>query len=246
MNDLRPTCSWRSCPICCGQYFARSRRCRLLTHVPGRGGSRRRCRARRPCPGCEWTERTDLDRRCSHGARWITFLSSNCAAPRCTEGSPGWDRVRTAASPLPTSEPPRVRAMNTASARARPKSAPGPVHSDRNSAAELCRRHSAPVGCDCRTRDVRTLQSSPATGSTGESAELGVLKQIGLPMRELGSISAGIEAQFMTNLGMAAQRSSTASVPTMGTGDFGEAPALSKSSHQRRPWRGEGLHCSNE
>jgi 3-oxoacyl-[acyl-carrier-protein] synthase II len=77
------------------------------------------------------------------------------------------------------------------------------------------------------------------------SAELHVLKEIGLPVRNTGTyIGHGVDTQFMANLGIgcAAVEHGKLFAPT-GSGDFGNSPAdLSQVVVTSvGNWRGEGL-----
>jgi 3-oxoacyl-[acyl-carrier-protein] synthase II len=77
------------------------------------------------------------------------------------------------------------------------------------------------------------------------SAELAVLKEIGLPVRNTGTyIGHGVDTQFMANLGIgcAAIEHGKLFAPT-GTGDFGDSPAGLRQVVVTSigNWRGEGL-----
>ena len=92
-------------------------------------------------------------------------------------------------------------------------------------------------------------QAGIISGATGfepaTSAELRVLKQIGLPVRNTGTyIGHGVEAQFIANLGIAcaALEHGKLFAPT-GTGDIGESPSSLSQIVVTNVgnWRGEGL-----
>ena len=187
-----------------------------------------------------------------NGARWDVLLAFELSGVVLKgKFAPVWDRgpdggiafaTMGAFVVLESSEHAKARG-------ARPRSRISPVYSDRNlrqpgaAEASLRRQWQAISG------QVDRAHAAVVSGASGlqpaTSAELAVLKEIGLPVRNTGTyIGHGVDTQFMANLGIgcAAIEHGKLFAPT-GSGDIGDSPAeltqIVVTSVGN--WRGEGL-----
>ena len=188
----------------------------------------------------------------AHGARWDLLLVFEFAGAVLKDKfAPVWDRGPRggvayaslgAFLVIECSEHAKARGM-------RPRARLGPILSDRNlrtpgeiEAALRREWHAVENNID---RTHAAVISGAAGLEPATSAELSVLKEIGLPIRNTNTyIGHGIEAQFMANVGIAcAAIGHRRLFAPMGTGDMGDSPAdLSQIVVTSvGPWRGEGL-----
>jgi len=187
-----------------------------------------------------------------HGTRWDVLLAFELGgvvlkgkfAPVWDRGPEGGIAFATMGAFLVLESPDHARARG-----ARPRARISPVLSDRNlrrsgeAEASLRRQWNAIAGRIDRGR--AAIISGAAGLEPATAAELVVLKEIGLPVRNTGTyIGHGVDTQFMANLGIgcAAIDHGKLFAPT-GTGDFGESPPdLSQIVVTSvGNWRGEGL-----
>jgi 3-oxoacyl-[acyl-carrier-protein] synthase II len=132
---------------------------------------------------------------------------------------------------------------------ARPRASLSPVYSDRNMREEGEAEASLRRQWQAIAPRVDRAHAAVISGAAGlepaTSAELHVLKEIGLPVRNTGTyIGHGVDTQFLANLGIgcAVIEHRKLFAPT-GSGDFGESPSdLSQVAVTSvGNWRGEGL-----
>jgi 3-oxoacyl-[acyl-carrier-protein] synthase II len=188
----------------------------------------------------------------SHGARWDLLLIFELGAAALQgKFAPVWDRGPQGGVAFATLGAFLVlESRDHAEARgARPRGRLAPIFSDRN------RRQKGDTEATLRHQwraieaQVDRGHAAIISGATGlepaTAAELGVLGEIGLPVRNTGTyIGHGIDAQFMANLGIACAvlEHGKLFAPT-GSGDRGESPpGLSQVAVTSvGSWRGEGL-----
>ncbi len=187
-----------------------------------------------------------------HGTRWDVLLTFELGGVALkNKFAPVWDRgpdggiafaTLGAFVVLESSEHAKARG-------ARPRTRISRVFSDRNlrqpgEAEAALRRH-----WDAIAGQVDRAHAAVISGAAGlepaTSAELAVLKEIGLPVRNTGTyIGHGVDTQFLANLGIgcAAIEHGKLFAPT-GTGDIGDSPPdLSQVVVTSvGNWRGEGL-----
>jgi len=187
-----------------------------------------------------------------NGTRWDVLLAFELGGVVLKgEFAPVWDRgpqggiaFATIGAFLVLENPDHAKARG-----ARPRARISQVFSDRNvrrpgeAEASLRRQWSAIAGRIDRAH--AAVLSGAAGLEPATSAELAVLKEIGLPVRNTGTyIGHGVDTQFMANLGIgcAALGHGKLFAPT-GSGDFGESPPdlaqIVVTSVGN--WRGEGL-----
>ena len=188
----------------------------------------------------------------AHGARWDLLLVFEFAGAVLKDKfAPVWDRGPRggvayaslgAFLVIECSEHAKARGM-------RPRARLGPILSDRNL------RTPGEIGAALRREwhavenNIDRTHAAVISGAAGlepaTSAELSVLKEIGLPIRNTNTyIGHGIEAQFMANVAIACAAIGHGRLfAPMGTGDMGDSPAdLSQIVVTSvGPWRGEGL-----
>jgi len=187
-----------------------------------------------------------------HGARWDVLLAFELGGVALRDKfSPVWDRGPHGGIALAT-----MGAFLTLESRehalargARPRARLSPISADRNlrkpgeTEASLRRQWEA---LSPRIDRARAVVISGAAGfEPATSAELSVLKEIGLPVRNTGTyMGHGVDTQFMANLGIgcAVLEHGKLFAPT-GTGDTGDSPpSLSQVIITGvGNWRGEGL-----
>jgi 3-oxoacyl-[acyl-carrier-protein] synthase II len=187
-----------------------------------------------------------------HGTRWDVLLAFELGGAVLKEKfAPVWDRGPAGGIAFATMGAFLVlESREHAEARgARPRARILPVLSDRNlrqaGEAELSLRRQWDAMAPQLNRAHAAVISGAAGLEPATSAELHVLKDIGLPVRNTGTyIGHGVDTQFMANLGIgcAAIEHRKLFAPT-GTGDFGDSPAdLSQVVVTSvGNWRGEGL-----
>jgi 3-oxoacyl-[acyl-carrier-protein] synthase II len=188
----------------------------------------------------------------SHGTRWdILLIFELGGAALKGKFAPVWDRGPEGGVAFATLGAFLVlESRDHAQARgARARARISPICSDRNlrypgeTEATLRRQWNAIAA------KVDRVHAGVISGATGlepaTSAELHVLKEIGLPVRNTGTyIGHGVDAQFMANLGIACTVLDHGKLfPPTGMGDVGESPpALSQVVVTSvGSWRGEGL-----
>jgi 3-oxoacyl-[acyl-carrier-protein] synthase II len=132
---------------------------------------------------------------------------------------------------------------------AKPRARISKVYSDRNARTEGAAEANLRREWQAISAEVDRKHAAIISGAAGlepaTSAELTVLKDIGLPVRNTGTyIGHGVDSQFMANLaiGCAVIEHGKLFAPT-GTGDIGESPpGLSQVVVTSvGNWRGEGL-----
>jgi len=187
-----------------------------------------------------------------HGPRWDVLLAFELGGVVLKDKfAPVWDRgpdggiaFATMGAFLVLESPEHAQARG-----AHPRARISPVYSDRNL------RHGDEAEASLHRQwekiapKVDRAHAGIISGAAGlepaTSAELHVLKEIGLPVRNTGTyIGHGVDTQFMANLGIgcAAVEHGKLFAPT-GSGDFGNSPAdLSQTVVTSvGNWRGEGL-----
>jgi len=188
----------------------------------------------------------------AHGARWDLLLVFEFAGAVLKDKfAPVWDRgPRGGVAYASLGAFLVIESSEHAKARGkRPRARLGPILSDRNlrtpgeiEAALRREWHAVENNID---RTHAAVISGAAGLEPATSAELSVLKEIGLPIRNTNTyIGHGIEAQFMANVGIACAAIGHGRLfAPMGTGDMGDSPAdLSQIVVTSvGPWRGEGL-----
>ncbi len=187
-----------------------------------------------------------------HGARWDVLLAFELGGVALRDKfAPVWDRGPQGGLALATMGAfLMLESREHAQARgARPRARLLPVYSDRNvrqpgeAEASLKRQWEALAP---RVDHAHAVVISGAAGvEPATSAELSVLKEIGLPVRNTGTyIGHGVDTQFMANLGIACAvlEHGKLFAPT-GSGDTGASPpSLSQVLVTSvGNWRGEGL-----
>jgi 3-oxoacyl-[acyl-carrier-protein] synthase II len=187
-----------------------------------------------------------------HGTRWDVLLAfelgsvvlKNKFAPVWDRGPEGGIAFATIGAFL------MLESKEHAMARgARPRARISQVLSDRNArkpgAAEASLRRQWDALADQVDRAHCAVISGAAGLQPATSAELAVLKEIGLPIRNTGThIGHGVDTQFMANVGIgcAALEHGKLFAP-MGSGDSGASPAGLRQIVVTGVgnWRGEGL-----
>jgi 3-oxoacyl-[acyl-carrier-protein] synthase II len=187
-----------------------------------------------------------------HGTRWDVLLAFELGGVVLkNKFAPVWDRGPEGGIAFATMGAFLIlESKEHATARgARPRARISPVLSDRNvrkpgeTEASLRRQLNAVAA------EVDHAHSAVISGASGlepaTSAELAVLKEIGLPVRNTGThIGHGVDTQFMANLGIgcATVEHGKLFAPT-GTGDSGASPARLRQIVVTGVgnWRGEGL-----
>jgi 3-oxoacyl-[acyl-carrier-protein] synthase II len=187
-----------------------------------------------------------------HGTRWDVLLAfelggvvlKNKFAPVWDRGPEGGIAFATMGAFL------MLESKEHAVARgARPRVRISQVFSDRNVRQPGDAEASLRRQWDAITRQVDRAHSAVISGAAGlqpaTSAELTVLKEIGLPVRNTGThIGHGVDTQFMANLGIgcAAIEHGKLFAP-MGSGDAGASPEGLRQVVVTSigNWRGEGL-----
>jgi 3-oxoacyl-[acyl-carrier-protein] synthase II len=188
-----------------------------------------------------------------HGTRWDVLLAFELGGVVLKDRfAPVWDRGPKGGIAFATMgaflvlESREHALARGATARARIS----PVYSDRNprhaDEAEVALRRQ----WDAIAPRVDRAHAAVISGASGlepaTSAELHVLKHIGLPVRNTGTyIGHGVDTQFMANLGIACGAIGHGKLfaPT-GSGDIGQSPAAGLSQAVVTSvgnWRGEGL-----
>jgi 3-oxoacyl-[acyl-carrier-protein] synthase II len=187
-----------------------------------------------------------------HGTRWDVLLAFELGGVVLKDKfAPVWDRgpeggiafgTMGAFLVLESSEHAKARG-------AKPRAKISPVFSDRNARGEGEAEASLKRQWEAIAPQVDRAHAAIISGAAGlepaTSAELHVLKDIGLPVRNTGTyIGHGVDTQFMANLGIgcAAIEHGKLFAPT-GSGDSGESPSgLSQVVVTSvGNWRGEGL-----
>jgi len=187
-----------------------------------------------------------------HGTRWDVLLAFELGGVVLKDKfAPVWDRgpeggiafgTMGAFLVLESSEHAKARG-------AKPRAKISPVFSDRNARSEGEAEASLKRQWDAIAPQVDRAHAAIISGAAGlepaTAAELHVLKEIGLPVRNTGTyIGHGVDTQFMANLGIgcAAIEHGKLFAPT-GSGDSGESPPdLSQVVVTSvGNWRGEGL-----
>ncbi len=187
-----------------------------------------------------------------HGTRWDVLLAFELGGVALRDKfAPVWDRGPEGGIALATMGAFLVlESREHAKARgARARARISTVFSDRNlrqpGEAEASLRHQ----WDAIAAKVDRAHAAIISGAAGlepaTSAELRVLKDIGLPVRNTGTyIGHGVDTQFIANLGIACAviEHGKLFAPT-GSGDIGESPpSLSQAVVTSvGNWRGEGL-----
>jgi 3-oxoacyl-[acyl-carrier-protein] synthase II len=187
-----------------------------------------------------------------HGPRWDVLFSFELTnAPLQGKFAPVWDRGPHGGLAFATMGAFLVlESREHAQARgARPKARISEVYSDRNlrkpgDIETTLRRQLETIGPQLE-RDHAAVISGASGLEPATAAELSVLKELGLPVRNAGTyIGHGVDAQFAANIGIAsaALEHGKLFVPA-GSGDTGESPpALSQILVTSvGNWRGEGL-----
>jgi 3-oxoacyl-[acyl-carrier-protein] synthase II len=187
-----------------------------------------------------------------HGTRWDVLLAFELGGVVLKDKfAPVWDRGPEGGIAFATMGAfLMLESKEHAVARgARPRARISQVYSDRNvrqpgdAEASLRRRWDAIAG------QVDRAHSAVISGAAGlqpaTSAELTVLKEIGLPVRNTGThIGHGVDTQFVANLGIgcAAIEHGKLFAPT-GSGDAGASPEGLRQMVVTSigNWRGEGL-----
>jgi len=187
-----------------------------------------------------------------HGTRWDVLLAFELGGVVLKDKfAPVWDRGPQGGIAFATMGAFLVlESKEHATARgARPRARISRVLSDRNVRKPGDAEASFRRQWNTITAEVDRAHCAVISGAAGlepaTSAELTVLKEIGLPVRNTGTyIGHGVDTQFMANLGIgcATIEHSKLFAPT-GTGDSGTSPA---GLHQIvvtsiGNWRGEGL-----
>ena len=187
-----------------------------------------------------------------HGPRWDVLLAFELGGVALKDKfAPVWDRGPQGGIAFATMGAFLVlESSDHAKARgARPRARIAPVLSDRNlrqaGAAEASLRRQWEAIASRVDRPHAAIISGASGFEPATSAELAVLKEIGLPVRNTGTyIGHGVDTQFMANLGIgcAAIEHGKLFSPT-GSGDFGDSPpGLSQIVVTCvGNWRGEGL-----
>ena len=187
-----------------------------------------------------------------HGTRWDVLLAfelggvvlKNNFAPVWDRGPEGGIAFATMGAFLVLESEAHARARG-----ARPRARISKVFSDRNARRPGAAEASLRRQWDAIAPQVDRAHAAVISGAAGlepaTSAELAVLKEIGLPVRNTGTyIGHGVDTQFMANLGIgcAAIEHGKLFAPT-GTGDFGDSPAGLRQIVVTSigNWRGEGL-----
>jgi len=187
-----------------------------------------------------------------HGTRWDVLLAfelggvalKNNFAPVWDRGAEGGIAFATMGAFLVLESEAHAKVRG-----ARPRARISQVFSDRNARlpgeAEASLRRQWDVVAPQVDRAHAAVISGAAGLQPATSAELAVLKEIGLPVRNTGTyIGHGVDTQFMANLGIgcAAIEHGKLFAPT-GTGDFGDSPAGLRQIVVTSVgnWRGEGL-----
>jgi 3-oxoacyl-[acyl-carrier-protein] synthase II len=187
-----------------------------------------------------------------HGSRWDVLLSFELGGVVLKDKfAPVWDRGPDGGIAFATMGAFLVlESSDHAKARgARPKARISQVFSDRNvrkpgeTEASLRRQWDAIAPKIDRTH--AAVISGAAGLEPATSAELHVLKEIGLPVRNTGTyIGHGVDTQFMANLGIGCAAIEHGKLfAATGTGDIGASPSgLSQVVVTSvGNWRGEGL-----
>ena len=187
-----------------------------------------------------------------NGARWDVLLAFELGgvvlkgrfAPVWDRGPQGGIAFATMGAFLVLESPDHAKARG-----ARPRARISPVFSDRNlrrpGEAEASLRRQWQKIADRIDRPHAAVISGAAGLEPATSAELSVLKEIGLPVRNTGTyIGHGVDTQFMANLGIgcAVIEHGKLFAPT-GSGDSGESPPQLSQIVVTSVgnWRGEGL-----
>jgi 3-oxoacyl-[acyl-carrier-protein] synthase II len=187
-----------------------------------------------------------------HGTRWDVLLAFELGSVVLSgKFAPVWDRGPEGGIAFGTMGAFLVlESSDHAKARgARPRAKISPVCSDRNARHEGETETSLRRQWDAIAPQVDRAHAAIISGAAGlepaTSAELHVLKDIGLPVRNTGTyIGHGVDTQFVANLGIgcAVIEHGRLFTPT-GSGDSGESPpGLSQVVVTSvGNWRGEGL-----
>jgi 3-oxoacyl-[acyl-carrier-protein] synthase II len=187
-----------------------------------------------------------------HGARWDVLLTFELGGVVLKgEFAPVWDRGPEGGIAFATMGAfLMLESRKHALARgARVRARLSPILSDRNARKSGEAESSLRSQWDALAPKVDRAHAGIISGASGlepaTSAELHVLKGIGLPVRNTGTyIGHGVDTQFMANLGIAcaAIEHGKLFAPT-GTGDFGESPSSLSQVVVTSVgnWRGEGL-----
>jgi 3-oxoacyl-[acyl-carrier-protein] synthase II len=187
-----------------------------------------------------------------HAPRWDVLLSFELGhAALRGKFAPVWDRGPEGGMAFGTMGAFLVLESSVhAKARdVRPKARLAPVFSDRNQRqpgeVEALLRRQWQVLAPAVDRTHAAVISGASGSEPATSAELHVLQEIGLPVRNTGTyIGHGVDTQFMANLGIgcAVVEHGKLFAPT-GTGDMGESPRSLTQVVVTSVgnWRGEGL-----
>lgn len=187
-----------------------------------------------------------------HGTRWDVLLAFELGGVVLRDKfAPVWDRGPEGGIAFATMGAFLVlESRNHAQARgAKPRARISEVYSDRNprkpSETEASLRRQWEAIAPQVDRGHAAIISGAAGLEPATSAELHVLQEIGLPVRNTGTyIGHGVDTQFMANLGIGCAVIGHGRLfPPIGTGDMGESPTdLSQVVVTSvGNWRGEGL-----
>ncbi len=187
-----------------------------------------------------------------HGARWDVLLTFELGGVVFKgEFAPVWDRGPDGGIAFATMGAfLMLESREHALARgARVRARLSPISSDRNARKSGEAEASLRGQWDAIAPTIDRAHAGIISGASGlepaTSAELHVLKGIGLPVRNTGTyIGHGVDTQFVANLGIAcaAVEHGKLFAPT-GTGDIGESPSSLSQVVVTSVgnWRGEGL-----
>ncbi len=187
-----------------------------------------------------------------HGTRWDVLLAFELGGVVLRgKFAPVWDRGPEGGIAFATMGAFLVlESREHAQARgAKPRARISPVFSDRNVRRAGEAEASLRRQWDALAPQVDRAHAAVISGAAGlepaTSAELHVLKEIGLPVRNTGTyIGHGVDTQFMANLGIGCAVIEHGKLfPPTGSGDMGESPPdlTQVVVTSVGNWRGEGL-----